>query len=59
MQILRQRREKTINTAPTTLSEIQAASQSTLSMNKYTPLVFSSKQLTIIKPTQTEINRNK
>jgi hypothetical protein len=34
-----------------------------LSMNKYTPLVISrkdkNKQLTIIKPTQTGINRNK
>jgi len=34
-----------------------------LSMNKYTPLAISmndnNKQLTIIKPTQTGINRNK
>jgi hypothetical protein len=37
VQILCQCRRKTTNTAPTTLSAIQAASQST----HYTPLVFS------------------
>jgi hypothetical protein len=55
MLILRQRRRKTTNTAPTTLSAIQAASQSILLTHNYTPLVISrndkNKQLTIIKPT--------
>jgi hypothetical protein len=54
-QILRQRRRKRTNTAPTTLSAIQAASQSTFLTHKNTPLVISrndkNKQLTIIMPT--------
>jgi hypothetical protein len=41
VQILRQRRRKTTNTAPTILSKIQAASQSSLSMHKYTAHVVS------------------
>ncbi len=48
--ILRQRRRKTTNTAsllPSTLSEIQAASQST--MYNYTPIVTDkNKQLTLL-----------
>ncbi len=53
-QILRQRPRKSTNTAPATLSAIQASSKSTLSMNNYTPLVIN-----IIKPTQTGNNLNK
>ncbi len=53
-QILRQRPRKSTNTAPATLSAIQASSKSTLSMNNYTPLVIN-----IIKPTQTCNNLNK
>jgi hypothetical protein len=46
VQILRQRRRKTTNTAPTTLIAIQAT------MNNYTPLVIrrndDNKQLTLL-----------
>jgi hypothetical protein len=60
VQILCQRRGKTTNTAPTTLSAIQAASQSTFVSEQ---IVIrkndKNKQLTIIKPTQTGIDRNK
>jgi hypothetical protein len=55
MQIIRQSRMKTTSTAPTTLSAIQAASQSTFityTSNNYTPLVISwnvkNKQLTLL-----------
>ncbi len=52
VQILRQRKGKTTNTAPTTLSAIQAASQSNLSMHNFTPIVISgkdkNKQLTLL-----------
>jgi hypothetical protein len=41
VQILRQRRRKTITTAPTILSAIQAASQSTFINDNYAPLVIS------------------
>ncbi len=51
-QILRQRWRKTTNAAPTTLSAIQAASQSSLINADYTPLVISgndkNKQLTLL-----------
>jgi hypothetical protein len=54
VQILLQRRRITTNTAPTTLSAIQAASQSTFVDTQITPLVIGSnekiKQLTIIQP---------
>jgi hypothetical protein len=65
VQILRQRWGNTTNTAPTTLRAIQAASQSTFINEQIfsTSLVISrndkNKQLTIIKPTQTGINRSK
>jgi hypothetical protein len=46
---------ETTNTAPTTLSAIQAASQTTFLTHNYTPLVISRndkiKQLTNIMPT--------
>jgi hypothetical protein len=52
VQILRQHQRETTNSTPTTLSALQASSQSTLSMNNYTPLVISSndknKQLTLL-----------
>jgi hypothetical protein len=54
VQILRQRRRKTTNTAPTTLSAIQAASFFTFinAQLKYTPLVIfrnnKNKQLTLL-----------
>jgi hypothetical protein len=52
MQILRQRRKKTTNAAPTTLSPIQAAANPLLSMHNYAPLVISrnekNKQLTLL-----------
>ncbi len=56
VEILRQRRRKTTNTAPTTLSAIQAASQYTfVNTQLYSTLVISrndkNKQLTVIKPT--------
>jgi hypothetical protein len=41
LQIILQQERKMVNTAPTTLSAIQAASQSILSMHNYTPLVIS------------------
>jgi hypothetical protein len=60
VQILRQRWRKTTNTAPTTLSEIQASSQSTLSMNNNT-LVISrndkNKQQSQLKLALTAINK--
>jgi hypothetical protein len=53
VQILRQHGKKTTSIAPTNLSAIQAASQSTLSMYNYTPLVISrneqNKQLTLLR----------
>jgi hypothetical protein len=52
----------TTNTAPTTLSVIQAASQSTFIQDQLYSIVIikndKNKRLTIIKPTQTDINRN-
>jgi hypothetical protein len=69
VKILRQRRKKTTNTEPTTLSAIKASSQSTFinehfSLNNYTPLVISrndkNKQLTLLsqrKLTLTAINK--
>ncbi len=55
VQILRQRRRRTTNTAPTTICAIQAAGQSTFVNTPYTPLVISrnekNKKLNIIKPT--------
>jgi hypothetical protein len=53
VQILRQRRRKTTNTAQTTLSAIQAwQANPLLSMNNHTPLVINrnkkNKQLTLL-----------
>jgi hypothetical protein len=64
VQILRQRRGTTTNTAPTTHSAIQKQQAiPNLSIRYYTPLVISgkdkNKQLTSIKSTQTGVNRNK
>jgi hypothetical protein len=56
VQILRQRRRKTSNTAPTTLSEIQLSGQSKLSRSNYTAHVINRNAKN--KPTQTGINRN-
>jgi hypothetical protein len=58
VQILRQRRRKSTNTAPTTLGAIQTSSKSTLSMNNYTPLVQKS-AANIIKPMHIGIDLNK
>jgi hypothetical protein len=50
----------TTNIAPTTLSEIQASSQSTfLNTQLYSIVIRKNKQLTIIKPKQTCIYREK
>jgi hypothetical protein len=54
--ILCQRRKKTSNKAPTTLSEIQLSGQSNLSRNNYTAHVINRNDKN--KPTQTGINRN-
>jgi hypothetical protein len=52
VQILRQRRRKTTNTVPTTLSAIQAQANPLLPMNNCTPLVISwndkNKQLALL-----------
>ncbi len=52
LQILSHHRRKITNTEPTTLSAIQAASQSTFTLHNYTPVVISrndkSKQLTLL-----------
>jgi hypothetical protein len=52
VQILRQRRRKTANTAPATLSAYKQQANPLLSMNNYTPLVISrnekNKQLTLL-----------
>jgi hypothetical protein len=58
VQILRQRRRKSTNSAPTILNAIQTSSKSTLSMTNYTPLVQKS-AANIIKPMHTGINPNK
>jgi hypothetical protein len=51
------------NITPIQNNKMQEASSFTFSMFNYTPLVIrgtsKNKQLTIIKPTQTGINRNK
>jgi hypothetical protein len=54
VQILRQRRRKTTNTSPTTLTVLQYKQQANplLTMHRYTPLVISgndkNKQLTLL-----------
>jgi hypothetical protein len=62
MQILRQRRKKTTNAAPTTLSPIQAAANPLLSMHNYAPLVISrnekNKQLTLLSQSKLALTGN-
>ncbi len=62
MQILRQRRGKQQIQRQLLLMQYKQQANPLLSMNNYTPLVISrkdkNKQLTIIKPMQTGINRN-
>jgi hypothetical protein len=62
VQILRQRRGKQQIQRQLLLMQYKQQANPLLSMNNYTPLVISrkdkNKQLTIIKPMQTGINRN-
>jgi hypothetical protein len=63
VQILRQRRRKTTNTAPTTLSVIKHQANPLLSVNNYTQLAISrtdkNKQLKLSSQLQTGNNSNK